>query len=166
MDLSTSSNHPFTVTIDGTPYTVERLNMGDLAGISQSVKRQRREAVEAEYAERLGKAEASELAALDRERINAVAAVEGPGPSELMGWLLTTVEGMTTALAVALHKKQPDVPYDMITNLAFDETLLQVVYDILGTKLKVVEKPAEKAEKAAEGAAPFPEGENPTGGTG
>lgn len=160
MDLCTSSNHPWNIKIDGIEYTVERLNMGDLAGISQSMKEERQEEVAFEYNRKLDAAAPEKRPELEREMINAWAAAEGPGPAELIGWLLTTMQGMTTALTVALHKKHPGVPAAMIVNLAWSDALLETVYEIVGHKLKVV----KKTDQAKGDQPPFPK--KPREGTG
>lgn len=151
MHLHTSSLHPLSLTIDGKAYNAEKLTVGDLVGIGEGLAQERRDIIDEEYKARMKNEEnAKRTSELDKERVEAINAIEPFPPSAILPWLLTNASGQALVLHTALHKKHPEVSFEMIHDLTWNDDLIQTCYDLLDIKRRIVDKPKEDAKASSD----------------
>ena len=147
MKLSTTSLHPLAVEIDGKTYTCECINLGDMESIAQTLVAGQREAVNEDFNARIAaESDAGKRTELDKERIKAYNSIEPKVPGEVLVYLLDSLHGQTLTLFAALRKKHPEVTFDFVRNLAWNDDLVQLVYDLLHIKRRLADKSAEEAK--------------------
>lgn len=127
--LYTSSNAPIDVEIDGKVYVAEKLNIADYVLLSALVLESKKAAVKEKYEDKESV-----------ECLNECAAQVAPTPYDMIHILLDSYAGFVDVLYTALHKKHPEVTYDWIAGLNWNDDLIQIVYDLLDIRRKVVDK--------------------------
>ena len=139
MQLTTSSLHPYLFMIDDKQYTAEKLTLGDLNALSEGLAKIERDAVQEEYSPLLvAETDSAKRLALDKERIEHYNAITPRSPGEMLGWLLTNARGQVMLIYTALRKKHPEVSVQQISDLIWNDDLVQVCYDLLDIKRRLV----------------------------
>lgn len=122
MRLMQSSLHPYEIEIEGETYQAQRLTLGDLCGIAESLFIEQRKAAEpAEDADQ----EAREAAWKAREAISPMS------PAQMLSWLLSSARGQAVALWTALHKQHPEITMERVLDFAWTDELVQACFDLL-----------------------------------
>jgi hypothetical protein len=137
LNLRTASLHPYRLNIDGEELIAERLTIGDMAAIAESVAEMERQALEPKPGD---DEEARQAAWQARSRVETMT----PGQTTL--WLISSPAGPSTALWRALSKRHPEWTLSRVLGLAFDDELLAAVYDLVGVRR--VKPKSEQSEKS------------------
>lgn len=129
MELFTASSLPILVKVDGQDYVAEKITVGDLQALAHLQYMRQLEALRADYADKPD---------LEKERLEKESALRPAPPYELLPYLLNTFEGMTLVLWTALRKKQPHLTYEWAAGLTFSDDMVQVCYDLMDIRRRVV----------------------------
>jgi len=147
MKLSTTSLRPLEVEIDGKTYVCECINLGDMESLAQALLAGQREAINEDFKTRIAaEPDAGKRVELDKDRIKVYNSLEPKVPGEMLVYLLDSLHGQSLTLFAALRKKHPEVTFDFVRNLAWNDDLVQLVYDLLHIKRRLADKPPEEAK--------------------
>lgn len=139
MQLHTASLHPMALQIDDKTYAAEKLTVGDLVGIGEWLAQTQRAEADTSFKKQIdAEKDDKKRAALEHKRIETLNGIDAVSPSEAMSWLLTNARGQALILYTALAKKHPEMTFQMVCDLTWNDDLIQVCYDLLDIRRRIV----------------------------